>query len=303
MSVSRFCMGGCPMGGYGWGDVQEQELIDAVHTALDNGVTFFDTAETYGLGQSERTLGKALGAKRKDVVISDKFGVHAKKGQPTFYDNSREYIFEACEGSLQRLGTDYIDVYTVHYRDGKTPLADVADTLERLKEQGKIRYAALSNIGEADEAELKELKGKFVSFQDEYSLACRKNEVVMQRLAKEYELSPLTWGSLGQGILTGKYNLENTDFGADDRRSREIYVNFHGDKLKKNLEIVEVMRGIAAAHGVSVASVAVRFILDYMPGSVVLAGVKRPAQLLSNIEAFQYRLSEEELSLLNEISK
>lgn len=291
------------MGGYGWGDVQEQELIDAVHTALDNGVTFFDTAETYGLGQSERTLGKALGAKRKDVVISDKFGVHAKKGQPTFYDNSREYIFEACEGSLQRLGTDYIDVYTVHYRDGKTPLADVADTLERLKEQGKIRYAALSNIGESDEAELKELKGKFVSFQDEYSLACRKNEVVMQRLAKEYELSALTWGSLGQGILTGKYTMENTRFGADDRRSREIYVNFHGDKLKKNLEIVEVMRGIAAAHGVSVASVAVRFILDYMPGSVVLAGVKRPAQLLSNIEAFQYRLSEEELSLLNEISK
>lgn len=303
LTVSRFCMGGCPMGGYGWGDVQERELIDAVHTALDSGVNFFDTAETYGLGQSELTLGKALGARRKDVVISDKFGVHAKKGQPTFYDNSREYIFEACEGSLQRLGTDYIDLYTVHYRDGKTPLADVADTLERLKERGKIRYAALSNIGEADEAELKALKGKFVSFQDEYSLACRKNEAVIKRLAKEYDLSPLTWGSLGQGILTGKYNLENTNFGADDRRSREIYVNFHGDKLKKNLEIVEVMRGIAAAHGVSVASVAVRYILDNIEESVVLAGIKRPAQLKSNLEAFNFNLSEEELQELNEISK
>ncbi|MBQ3431236.1 MAG: aldo/keto reductase [Clostridia bacterium] len=291
------------MGGYGWGDVQEQELIDAVHTALDSGVNFFDTAETYGLGQSERTLGKALGARRKDVVISDKFGVHAKKGQPTFYDNSREYIFEACEGSLQRLGTDYIDLYTVHYRDGKTPLADVADTLERLKEQGKIRYAALSNIGEADEAELKALKGKFVSFQDEYSLACRKNEAVIKRLAKEYDLSPLTWGSLGQGILTGKYNLENTNFGADDRRSREIYVNFHGEKLKKNLEIVETMRTIAATHAVSVASVAVRYILDNIEESVVLAGIKRPAQLKSNLEAFNFNLSEEELQVLNEISK
>lgn len=303
LTVSRFCMGGCPMGGYGWGDVQEQELIDAVHTALDSGVNFFDTAETYGLGQSERTLGKALGARRKDVVISDKFGVHAKKGQPTFYDNSREYIFEACEGSLQRLGTDYIDLYTVHYRDGKTPLADVADTLERLKEQGKIRYAALSNIGEADEAELKALKGKFVSFQDEYSLACRKNEAVIKRLAKEYDLSPLTWGSLGQGILTGKYNLENTNFGADDRRSREIYVNFHGEKLKKNLEIVETMRTIAATHAVSVASVAVRYILDNIEESVVLAGIKRPAQLKSNLEAFNFNLSEEELQVLNEISK
>ena len=303
LNVSRFCMGGCPMGGYGWGNVQEQELIDAVHTALDNGVNFFDTAETYGLGQSEITLGKALGERRKDVVISDKFGVHAKKGQPTFYDNSREYIIEACEGSLKRLGTDYIDLYTVHYRDGKTPLAEVAQTMELLKKQGKIRYAALSNVGEDDEEELKELGGKFVSFQDEYSLACRKNEEVIKRLSKEYNLSPLTWGSLGQGILTGKYNLENTHFGADDRRSRDIYVNFHGEKLKKNLEIVETMRGIAKAHGVSVASVAVRFILDNLDGSVVLAGVKRPEQLLSNIEAFGFELNDKELNILNEISK
>lgn len=291
------------MGGYGWGDVQESELIAAVHTALDNGVTFFDTAETYGLGQSEITLGKALGERRKDVVISDKFGVHAKKGQPTFYDNSREYIFEACEGSLKRLGTDYIDLYTVHYRDGKTPLAEVAQTLELLKEQGKIRYAALSNIGAEDEAELKDLVGKFVSFQDEYSLACRKNEEVIKRLSEEYNLSPLTWGSLGQGILTGKYNLENTRFGADDRRSRDIYVNFHGEKLKKNLEIVGVMRGIAAKHNVSVASVAVRFILDNLKDSVVLAGVKRPEQLLSNIEAFEFKLSDNELKELDKISR
>lgn len=303
IKVSRFCMGGCPMGGYGWGDVQEQELIDAVHTALDNGVTFFDTAETYGLGQSELTLGKALGNRRKDVVISDKFGVHAKAGQPTFYDNSREYIIEACEGSLQRLGTDYIDVYTVHYRDGKTPLAEVVDTLEYLKKQGKVRYFALSNVGKDDEKELAELKGKFVSFQDEYSLACRKNEDTMIELSEEYNLTPLTWGSLGQGILTGKYNLENTKFGTDDRRSRDIYVNFHGEKLKKNLEIVEVMKEIAAEHNVSVSSVAIRFILDYIKDSAVLCGVKRPAQLLGNIEAFGWNLTEEEIKVLDEVSR
>lgn len=303
IKVSRFCMGGCPMGGYGWGNVQEQELIDAVHAALDNGVTFFDTAETYGLGQSEKTLGKALGSERKNVVISDKFGVHAKAGQPTFYDNSREYIIEACEGSLQRLGTDYIDVYTIHYRDGKTPLAEVADTLETLKQQGKIRAFALSNVGKDDEKELAELKGKFVSFQDEYSLACRKNEETMIELSEEYNLTPLTWGSLGQGVLTGKYNLENTKFGADDRRSRDIYVNFHGEKLKKNLEIVEVMKEIAAGHNTSVSSIAIRFILDHIKNSAVLAGVKRPDQLLGNIEAFGWNLTEEEIKVLDEISK
>lgn len=303
LKVSRFCMGGCPMGGYGWGDVQEKELIDAVHTALDQGVTFFDTAETYGLGQSELTLGKALGSRRQDVVISDKFGVHAKAGQPTFYDNSRDYVIEACEGSLKRLGTDYIDVYTIHYRDGKTPLAEVVDTLECLQKQGKVRYLALSNVGEEDEKELAELRGKFVSFQDEYSLACRKNEKTMNELSEKYDLTPLTWGSLGQGILTGKYNLENTKFGPDDRRSRDIYVNFHGEKLKKNLEIVEVMRGIAESHNTSVSSVAIRFILDFLKDSVVLAGVKRPEQLLGNTEAFGWTLTQDEIKVLNEISK
>ena len=303
LEVSRFCMGGCPMGRYGWGDVQERELINAVHTALDEGVNFFDTAETYGLGQSEITLGKALGNRRKDVVISDKFGVHAKAGQPTFYDNSRDYVIEACEGSLKRLGTDYIDLYTIHYRDGKTPLAEVVDTLEYLQKQGKIRYFALSNVGEDDEKELAELKGKFVSFQDEYSLACRKNEKAMIELSQNCDLTTLTWGSLGQGILTGKYNLDNINFGPNDRRSRDIYVNFHGEKLKKNLEIVDVMRGIAEEHNTSVSSVAIRFILDYINDSVVLVGVKRPAQLLSNTKAFNYKLTQEELKRLDEISK
>lgn len=303
LTVSRFCMGGCPMGGYGWGNVQEQELIDAVHTALEQGVTFFDTAETYGLGQSEITLGKALGNKRQDVIISDKFGVHAKAGQPTFYDNSREYIIDACEGSLKRLQTDYIDLYTIHYRDGKIPLSDVVDTLEHLQKQGKIRYFALSNIYENDKAELIQLKDKFVSFQDEYSLACRKNEKDIIDFRDNYNLSPLTWGSLGQGILTGKYNLENTNFGPDDRRSRDIYVNFHGEKLKKNLEIVEAMRDIADLHNTSVSSVAIRFILDYIENSVVLAGVKRPVQLLANTEAFGWNLTQDEINTLDEISK
>lgn len=303
LKVSRLCMGGCPMGGYGWGNVQENELIEAVNTAVDNGVTFFDTAETYGLGQSEITLGKALGKRRNQVVICDKFGVHAEKGKPTYYDNSRDYIISACEGSLKRLNTDYIDVYTIHYRDGKTSLEEVCDTLEYLKKQGKIRYFGLSNIYDSDKPELEKLKGKFVAFQDEYSLACRKNERDMFDFSENYSLTPMTWGSLGQGILTGKYTKENASFGADDRRSREIYVNFHGEKLEKNLEIVEHMKKIAEARGKSISSVAIRYILDYIPNSVVLAGIKRPSQLLGNAEAFGWSLSADELKTLEEISR
>lgn len=290
------------MGGYGWGDVQEEELIDAVHVALDQGITMFDTADTYGLGQSEKTLGKALGARRKNVVIADKFGVRVGK-QGTVYDNSPEYIKEALEASLTRLGTDYIDLYQVHYRDSKTPLEDVIDTLEKLKQSGKIRYYGLSNIHESDYEEIRPYIGKIVSVQDEYSLACRKNEKDLKTLCNDFKISPLTWGSLGQGILTGKYTKENTYFESNDRRSRDIYVNFHGEKLIKNLEIVEVMKGIAEKYNKPISAVAIRFILDHMPESVVLFGAKRPTQILGNVEASDWKLDEHDIRVLDDISR
>lgn len=301
LKVSRLCMGGCPMGGYGWGDTREAELTAAVHTALDQGVTMFDTADTYGLGQSEITLGKALGSHRKDVVIATKFGVRVGGGKTT-YDNSPEWIKTACDASLNRLGTDYIDLYQVHYRDSKTPVSVVIDALEELKKCGKIRYFGLSNIYESDIEELKPFVGKFISFQDEYSLACRKNELQMRSIAEELQMNPMTWGSLGQGILTGKYTKEST-FGADDRRSRDIYVNFHGDKLLKNLEIVDVMKEIALKHNKPVSAVAIRFILDYIPDSVVLCGAKRPSQVLGNVEGADWHLDKEDIRKLDEVSK
>ncbi len=300
ITVSRLCMGGCPMGQYGWGEVQERELLDAVNTAIDHGVTMFDTADTYGLGKAEQTLAKALGNRRKDVVIASKFGVRVENGK-TFYDNSPEYIERALTASLKRLNTDYIDLYQIHYRDGSTPLCAVVETLDAFKSKGYIRAYGLSNIYEQDLDELKEYIGVFASMQDEYSLACRKNEVALTSVASDLKLTPMTWGSLGQGILTGKYG-EAVSFPDNDRRSRDIYVNFHGDKLKKNLQIVDAMRPIAEKHGVSVAAVAIRFILDHLPDSVVLVGAKRPAQILGTIDAMGWQLADDELQLLEDVS-
>lgn len=301
IKVSRICMGGCPMGQYGWGDVQEQELLDTVNVAIENGVNFFDTADTYGLGKSEETLAKALGEKRQDVVIATKFGVRVENGK-TFYDNSPKYIEKALTDSLRRLKTDYIDVYQIHYRDGVTPIGDVVEALEKYKAKGYIRSYGLSNIYEEDLNELKSFSGKFVSMQDEFSLACRKNEFELTDLAKQLSITPMTWGSLGQGVLTGKYDI-NASFGSNDRRSREIYVNFHGEKFRKNLEIVEKMRPIAEKHNVPVSAVALRFILDYLKDSVVLVGAKRPSQILGNIAATDWCLTNEEIKELDLISK
>ena len=302
LRVSRFCMGGCPMGGYGWGSVQESELLDAVHEALACGVNFFDTADTYGLGQSERTLARGLGSHRHEVVIESKFGVRAGSGA-TFYDNSPAYIQQALEGSLRRLNTDYIDVYVIHYRDGRTPIADVVGKLEELKAAGKIRYYGLSNIHGETLEELLPYAGKFACCQEELSLACRRNEAALRTAQERLHVTPMTWGSLGQGILTGKYTKDNIRFGADDRRSREIYVNFHGEKLAQNLRIVAVLKDIAAGRRVSPAACAIRWLLDTLPESVVLAGAKRPAQLRANAEAMGWTLNAEELHELDEVSR
>lgn len=289
------------MGGYGWGDVQEKELIEAVQTAVDNGVNFFDTADTYGLGQSEKTLAKGLGSRRRDVIIQSKFGVRFGK-EGTRYDNSPAYIREALEGTLSRLNTDYVDIYVIHYRDKVTPVEDVVDTLGALKREGKIRYFGLSNVDVNTIEEMEPFAGCFVDCQDEYSLACRKHETDLLAAQNELGVTPLTWGSLGQGILTGKYD-RNCTFNTDDRRNRDIYVNFHGDKLIQNLDIVDAMRPIAESHGVSIAAVAIRFIMDYLKESVVLVGAKRPSQILGNLECIGWHLSEKELNLLNNISQ
>lgn len=301
LKVSRLCMGGCPLGGYGWGNTQETELIETVQAAVDGGINFFDTADTYGLGQSEITLGKVLGNYRRDVIIASKFGVRVENGKTT-YDNSPDWIRTALDASLKRLNTDYIDLYQVHYRDGITPIGVVVEALEAEKKKGKIRYYGLSNIYEKDAEDLKKYIGKFVSFQDEYSLACRKNEKDMLELAETLKLTPMTWGSLGQGILTGKYDKDSI-FGTNDRRSRDVYINFHGEKLLKNLEIVELMKEIASKYEKPVSAVAIRFILDYLSNSVVICGAKRPKQICSNIEGIGWKLEKNDIERLDEISR
>ena len=304
LRVSRLCMGGCPMGGYGWGETSEQEFIDAIHTGLDHGLNFFDTSDTYGLGHSEEVLAKGLGSRRHEAVIQSKFGVRVMQdmiGRRTIYDNSPDYIRKALEATLRRLGTDYVDIYAIHYRDKETPIEAVVDALRTLKEEGKIRYFGLSNIHEDRMAEIEPYRSEFVCCQNEFSLACRKNEVELEKIDKELGITPLTWGSLGQGILTGKYD-KTTTFSLNDRRSGEIYVNFHGEKLKKNLEIVDAMRPIAETHNKSISAVAIRFILDWLEDSVALVGAKRTSQMLGNLKALDWKLTAEELKKLDEVS-
>jgi myo-inositol catabolism protein IolS len=294
LRVSRLGFGGCPMGGHGWGAVDLSEIERAIHIALDHGVNLFDTADIYGFGESEKVLGRVLKTRRDEFVVATKFGVR-RIGSKITYDNSPGWIEKALEMSLKRLGVECIDLYQIHYKDESTPWEEIFETLERKREQGKIRYYGLSNIFYKDVAHL-ELPDATVSFQLEYSLANRAYEMDILEMAKEKMLGFLSWGSLGQGILSGKYR-HDTRFPQDDRRSRKVYENFHR-KFERNLALVEIMKQIGKHKKKSLPQIAIRWIMDNLEFGVALVGVKTTSQIRDNLGTFGWRLRADEVELL-----
>lgn len=299
--VARIGFGCCPMGGHGWGETDDNELIDAVHVALNRGINFFDTADIYGLGKSETLLGKALGANRRDVVVATKFGVRLTETGATVYDNSPAWICQAVEGSLQRLKTDYIDLYQLHYWDQTTPLEEIFDVLDRLRTAGKIRAFGVTNVDLLKHGFTTSMTG-CASLSFEYSLAKREKEATIRKHIETLGVAFFSWGSLGQGVLSGKYQAK-VCFGVNDRRHREVYVNFHAEKFQHNLNIVDAMKHVRQGYpNKTLSQIALRWILDQIPFSLALVGIKRPAQLLDNLGALDWTLSFEAHSRLSKVS-
>jgi aryl-alcohol dehydrogenase-like predicted oxidoreductase len=300
LKISRLGFGCCPMGQHGWGHTHEKELIDAVNLAIDYGIKLFDTADIYGLGKSESILGKALGKRRHKVIIASKFGVRIEKGK-TFYDNSSEWIKKTLEESLIRLKTDYIDLYQLHYWDKKTPIFEILNTLRKLKDQGKIRFFGFTNfdlVGQGIEERVDGLS----SFSFEYSLAMRKFEPEIFKNYEKLKIPFFSWGSLGQGLLSGKYD-NKTKFLQSDRRRKKIYGKFYGKKLESNLRIIQYMLSVIDNYkDKTLSQMAIRWILDQIPNSIALVGIKRPDQLVDNLGALDWKLDKkhhEELSKLS----
>jgi aryl-alcohol dehydrogenase-like predicted oxidoreductase len=289
------------MGGHGWGETDDNELIDAVHVALDRGINFFDTADIYGLGKSETLLGKALGANRPNVIVATKFGVRLTETGTTVYDNAPAWIRQAVEGSLQRLKTDYIDLYQLHYWDQTTPLGETFNVLERLRTAGKIRAFGVTNVNLLQHGFNAPVTG-CASLSFEYSLAQREKEAAIRKHIETLGTAFFSWGSLGQGVLSGKYHAD-TSFGMNDRRRRDVYVNFHAEKFRRNLNIVDTMKHVRQGYPTKTLSqIALRWILDQIPFSLALVGIKRPAQLLDNLGALDWTLSSEAHSSLCKVS-
>lgn len=296
-SVSRIAFGAEPLGGYEWGDLDFAEIERAVLQALELGVNLFDTADCYGHGESEQRLGRMLAGRREQAVIASKFGVRFDAENRAWYDNRPEHIVRSLEGSLRRLDTDMIDIYQLHWPDKVTPLDAVFDCLDDLRRQGKIRLYGVTNVAPAQLIPHAGREG-LASFSLQYSLAHRDDEDVIRQLCDQ-GLIFLSWGSLGQGILSGRYGADHR-WPENDRRRRERYEHFHGEKLEKNLALVERLRTVAAVEGYSSASVcALRFILDTLPRSTAIVGVKSCTQIAQNAEAARLSpLAPEELRYL-----
>lgn len=281
--------------------IDQDQTTAVVSAALDEGVNFFDTADTYGTGASEEMLGRALGTRRDEVVIATKFGMDMGEAYPGAQRNraSRGYIARAVEGSLSRLGTDHIDLYQLHAPDRITPIDETLRALSDLVAAGKVRYIGCSNLAAwevADAAHAAEAIGseRFITAQNEYSLYNRSAEAELVPALSQYGMSLLPYFPLAYGLLTGKYTADGAPAGT---RLATESARFDAARW----DVVEGIRAFAADRGISMLDVALGGLRAQPRIDTIIAGVTRPEQVAQNAAAVEWSPSPEDLDALDEI--
>ena len=278
-----------------------QELATKmVKISLDAGINIFDTANVYSLGESEIMLGKALGDKRKDVLIATKL-YNAIANGPNDLGTSRLAIMREVEASLKRLGTDYIDLYQVHSFDSTTPLEETLKALDDLVRQGKVRYIGLSNFSAwqiANADGLAKLLGteKLCSVQAYYSLVGRELEREIIPASMKLGLGTLIWGPLAGGFLSGKFTRTGEASG------RRANFEFPPVEKEQGFNVVDKLMEIAESKNASVAQIALAWLLHKQGVTSVIIGVRKEEQLIDNLGAADIILSDDEIKQLDEVS-
>ncbi|KRM76247.1 aldo/keto reductase [Secundilactobacillus collinoides] len=296
VTATALGLGTNAVGGYNlFPNLKDETGLDIVKTGVENGITLLDTAYVYGLGHSEELVGKAIkDFDRSKLVIATK-GAHDFSTGEQVIKNDPKFLTEQVEASLKRLGTDYIDIYYIHFPDHDTPKAEAVGALQRLREQGKIRAIGVSNFS-LDQIKDANADGYLDVVEDEFSLLHQDHGADMLPYLKENNISFVPYFPLASGLLTGKYT-KDVNFPKDDIRSQ--IADFQEPRYSNILAAIDKVRPIADAHDATVAQTILAWYIKNPLISVVIPGAKKPEQVAANAKAMSVNLTDDEFKAID----
>ncbi len=288
---------GCMGMSVAYGERDEPGSIETIHRALELGVTFIDTADMYGRGHNEELLGRAIKGRRDEAILATKFGNIRTEDGKSHVRGDPEYVIEACEKSLVRLGTDVIDLYYVHRIDPAVPIEDTIGAMKQLVEQGKVRHIGVS---EAAPATIRRAHAvhPLTAVQTEYSLWTRDVETEVLPTCRDLGIGFVAYSPLGRGFLSGTIPRRDSLIENDSRRGHPRYAQ---DNIARNAVLVDALKSVAKDANGTPAQVALTWLLSRGNDVVPIPGTKKPKWLEENVAALDLALSEEQIDRLEEV--
>ncbi|NKB53370.1 MAG: aldo/keto reductase [Rhizobiaceae bacterium] len=305
INASAVGLGTWAIGGWMWGGTDEAAAVDAIKASIDKGITLIDTAPVYGMGRSEEIVGRAIAGQRDKIVLATKCGLvwHAQKGNH-FFDQQdkpvhrylgKDAIVYEVEQSLDRLGTDYIDLYITHWQDPTTPIAETMEAMEQLKKAGKIRAIGASNTS-VEDLNAYVAAGQLDALQEEYSMVKRDIESTLLPDCAKNDVSMLSYSSLSLGLLSGKIGPDRKFDGDDLRKDNPLFSIANRQRIS---QLMDEIAPICSAHNATSAQIIIAWTLQQPGITFSLCGARNPQQANENADAGHIELSQDDIRKIN----